>query len=852
MAQENWWDAYPDAPAQSGPLASPTKEPPAPKTTYRTLLPDEAAAEGLLPGKTYQKSSEGKIDALPGAGEKSATQMEIENKAESQIKRANTIRSIMGEVRKLYVQDIKGQPVSRLFGATEYIDALPDNERFTASGNNILPLIRPLIAQTAKEGDSNQEMTIFQSYVPTANDSDQTIEQKMKMLEILIGGMIDGQAPSQALAAAQGNDSSQPPAAGTTGASPPPAPPPAGGPPPANALEAGNIPGADDGTGETLLAAGQAEKTVTDAGLNNAYRQRLGEGASGDELVALLTSAGINDPKAHQQARAQASWRARFPKVPIEKYPVNFTFTGKVAGSEQALNSLAQTDVGAAAISAGDAASGFTLDNIVGATGGNAERTRMGVDQVAEDHPKSSLAGTVVGGTIGALGLQRAAGAAGVTGVRGMMLGDAAYGAGAGAGMTDYAADGSAATVADRMLGAGKGTAIGVAGSYLGNKVGAGGAKLATGTSNPSVRAMQDVGAVTTIGQQLGQSGKIGGAIKSAEDRLSGVPVVGDMIKSRQTEGFEKMNAGAFDRALKPIGKSVNGKTGEEAMLAADQEVSAAFTQALRGKRAPADPQFETDLGVAVFRAMDLPRVGPEVADEIKAIIQPYMSGNGITGEAMQQMSRDLRAYKSKWANDTASRRVGEAIDGVEEAIFGMFRRHTPEVLPAYNKAKLAAQRLYTIERAVLKGKNTDGVFTPAQLGQADREATIAYGGRRAASTGRGQFHDYQRAAQNVLPNKIPDSGTAGRLAMLATPAAIAGSGAGVGYAAGDPSSGAGAGLTLATILTLAYTKGGQRLLTKPGRGMSGRTGRVLKSETTRKALTASGAASGVALANQQ
>jgi hypothetical protein len=127
----------------------------------------------------------------------SATEIELAAKEAASAKRAATVRALTDQVRRLYKQDIQGQPASRLWGATEYIDMLPANERFTAAGNTMLPLIRPLIAQTAKEGDSNIELTIFQSYVPSANDSDKTIEQKLAMLDILIGGMVDGSPPSK-------------------------------------------------------------------------------------------------------------------------------------------------------------------------------------------------------------------------------------------------------------------------------------------------------------------------------------------------------------------------------------------------------------------------------------------------------------------------------------------------------------------------------------------------------------------------------------------------------------------------------------------------------------------------------
>lgn len=70
MSQSNPFDQFDGhAPASPGVLTGPPpvpKEPPAPKTTYRTLSKEEAAAKGLDPATTYQVSSEGKIDPLPG------------------------------------------------------------------------------------------------------------------------------------------------------------------------------------------------------------------------------------------------------------------------------------------------------------------------------------------------------------------------------------------------------------------------------------------------------------------------------------------------------------------------------------------------------------------------------------------------------------------------------------------------------------------------------------------------------------------------------------------------------------------------------------------------------------------
>ena len=61
------------------------------------------------------------------------------------------------------------------------------------------------------------------------------------------------------------------------------------------------------------------------------------------------------------------------------------------------------------------------------------------------------------------------------------------------------------------------------------------------------------------------------------------------------------------------------------------------------------------------------------------------------------------------------------------------------------------------------RGMNTEGVFTPAQLGMASRQNAKKFGGNYASPSR--PFFDLQRAGQQVLPSKIPDSGTAGRQA---------------------------------------------------------------------------------------
>lgn len=854
MAQANWWDAAPVV--TGGPLPSPPKpiEPEKPKdppSGYQWTaagglapIPGGPADHSTKPGGT-EKPSQVPDAPAKRAEERVGQYVSLDNSASTfqDDFGGNPLGGLENTAQKYSPIDVGTPGQQQWWAAFRSTDnqirndlfgsALTAGEKAAYEETTISPGMRPeLIRQNVERRrdiikaalERQREFMVSNGYRPEAVDAlFAPIVQKQD--DLAAGAKVAESEKAPALAAPNYNpaDPTQRPIAGA---------------------------GLDNGgDGAQQLSAGKAQRADNPvlAGVRAEYVKRLQEGATAADLIAWARSAGI-DPSANASIRAQADFRDKNPNVPIEQYDTSQLDDQFVplSTADRALNAVAQSAPGAAAIAAGDAYSGFNLDSIVGATGGNAERARVGMQQVSEKHPVASTIGTIGGGVGAALGIEGGLAMGGLrAGLGRGLAADAIYGAGAGAGATDYAADGSPATLQDRAIGAAKGAGAGVIGSYAGSKIGGGLSAMARGVSDPSVRAMQEIGPVT-LGQQVGRSGKIGAAIKGVEDRLAGLPVIGDAINARRTEGIEAMNSAAFDRALKPIGGSVGDKLGEEAMQLADQAVSDAYGKALKGKVVQADPEFAKDFTGAVISATKLPRVGEEVAAEIQDIVAPYMAPGSqqLTAEAMQQISRDLRAYKAAWANDTASRRVGKAIDAVEDSIFGMFRRQAPEVLPEYNKAKLAAQRLFTVERAVLAGKNTEGVFTPAQLGTADKQATIAYGGRRKTSTGKGEFHDFQRNAQNVLPNKIPDSGTAGRLLV---PALAIGGGVGADQL-GDTG---GAGLTLGLILAGAYTKAGQRLLTKPGRGMSGKTGRLLEKEATRKAIRAGTASSAAALTSQ-
>jgi hypothetical protein len=333
--------------------------------------------------------------------------------------------------------------------------------------------------------------------------------------------------------------------------------------------------------------------------------------------------------------------------------------------------------------------------------------------------------------------------------------------------------------------------------------------------TSPTINAVAKEEVPLTIGQALSQSGTAGKALKSAEDRLSGIPIVGDAINARRIEGLQKMNSRAFDRALEPIKGNAGGKFGEEAVADAQAQVGQAFQKALGGKVASVDHPFIAEATQAQRAIQKLPpSVAPDVQNLVDSAINDYVDPAtlSVRGEDVQPLLQELEGIKSSYYSQKhpAQKRIGDAVDKMIDAVEGIFQRQHPGTIADYDAAKKAFKRVSTLENAVLAAKNTsqDGnaLFTSAQLGTADKANTIKYGGRHAAAAGKSEFHDFQRNMQEVLPSKVPDSGTAGRLVL---PALAIGAGTGAGAGSGYT----GTGLTLGGLIALAYTKAGQRAL---------------------------------------
>lgn len=804
--------------------------------------------------------------------------------------RLSRLKQLASQINR--TQSLYNTGIGTTKGIAGIKDYLPTdaNARFDVAGAGLsqqgLAAFRVPGTGTVSDRDA---MMFDRANLPTASTRDVAVDEQLRGIRARVDEEMRalGQKPVNWQTSIDGGTAqpqqTQPammvPGAGTT---PPQTPQgPAG-------YDVGSVAGAPSG------GMGGGGNFASAAGVAMAKRlsQAYTKGAGVQELNRLLSDNGFqtfSDPG----TIAAIQKRGRLNFAP----PVADDTRGTVG---RALGGLADSAGGAYAISAADALTAGTLDNIAGGQSG------LAMEYARQQYPGASLAGTVTGGALGAAGAEMGLARAGLGAGAAALGGDALYGAAYGAGSTE---NGS------RLLGAAGGGLGGLAGSYAGRGIARGVGSAFRGVQDANVQGLRAAGVPLTAGQALG------GTAKGIEDRLSGLPVVGDMVNARRLEGMQGFNRAAFDEALAPISANTGGVTGEAGIDAALAARSEGYKRALDGVSVQEDPAFTAQFQAAQQAASRLPS---EMADNARytlgkvdegfqsnSPIQKTGSGHGwqdytytsqngdnipfttyptrrghgpieisideqnlgganrlgvgelrqaatqlrrefpeatqlhglrisgagagrtqsfdfskivpadalprtLDGNGLQQSIRTLRRDASSVSAQPYGYDFGQVTGQAENALTGLIERQSPATMPALNAANAANRRVEVLRDAVNRARNgtrvgETGTFAPSQL--ADAAAANAKKFGNSQGTTRQPFFNLSRAGQAVLPNSVPDSGTAGR-AIVGGLLTGAGLGGGTGYAAGDAGTGAGYGLGAAALLAAGGSRAGQRALT--------------------------------------
>lgn len=319
----------------------------------------------------------------------------------------------------------------------------------------------------------------------------------------------------------------------------------------------------------------------------------------------------------------------------------------------------------------------------------------------------------------------------------------------------------------------------GVAGAYVGGKVGDKIADVARPWVSPAVATMKKYGVKVTPGQ-MGSDAK-----RAAEDKMMSLPIVGPMIAADRETFKDTLNRGAINRALFPLGVKLpdNIATGQEAVAWMQKQAGDAYNKILPGLTLKADPR----IAVGIRNAWDIAQsLKPEDQQRFLSLIQSkarFAPDGTLSGRALPVALRDIRDLAAKFSKGDADQQIlGEALSAVHEGYMDALASQNPAAAKALKAANEAYRNSLVVNRAAAAAAGNEGVATAGQLTTASRMVDRSKN-KAATAAGRGPMQDFTKAASAVT-GKTPDSGTAGRLLSGSAIGNLRGALAAAGYQA--------------------------------------------------------------------
>lgn len=325
----------------------------------------------------------------------------------------------------------------------------------------------------------------------------------------------------------------------------------------------------------------------------------------------------------------------------------------------------------------------------------------------------------------------------------------------------------------------------------------------------PNVQRLVDEGIPLTPGQASG------GFIRTMEEAATAIPGVRDVVAAARDRGTEQFNRVVINRALKNIGVQLPDDlpVGREAVGFAADRVSDAYERLMPRLQLKPDKPFLNTLQRLEKQAADLPGDGLKafrnaIGDDVLGMLR---QGQTLAGDGLKTLESRLssRATLLK-RGDAYQQMVGETVEGLLGELRNALMRSNPAARQELKAVNRAFAEMVRVERAAGAAGSTTGVFTPKAY-QAAVKASDASKRGAAFARGRAMNQQLSDAAADILPNRLPDSGTITR----GIPAALAATAGAGGMAAALP------GIAMAGAAALPYTGMGQRavnfMLQNPG-----------------------------------
>jgi len=329
------------------------------------------------------------------------------------------------------------------------------------------------------------------------------------------------------------------------------------------------------------------------------------------------------------------------------------------------------------------------------------------------------------------------------------------------------------------------------------------------------VREVAKQGGVMTPGQRRG------GMAGKAEELMTRVPIVGNIVKEARSRPVEQVQRGRLNQALKMAGQPPleKGAAGHAAIDEAIRRFDKAYDEILPKMKGSLDRGGTPNTGMPAVPGSMLANAPKNLRAELEQL--KSMAGKGMKPEHAARLSQIIdndiiaRFTSEGMANGTTLKQIGtklrELTDGyrraggaedhlmanglkeAQAAIDRMIVRENPKLALKYGRLREGYARLMAdVEAAAKRGAATSGVPTANQfLGQVlAREPST-----RLKGAGKAPGQKSAGAAARVLSDTIPNSGTPeGAAFLMGLKGLLTGGGAAGGAAVGNPVLGAALG----------------------------------------------------------
>jgi hypothetical protein len=263
----------------------------------------------------------------------------------------------------------------------------------------------------------------------------------------------------------------------------------------------------------------------------------------------------------------------------------------------------------------------------------------------------------------------------------------------------------------------------------------------------------------------------IGGTARRIEDKLTSVPILGDAIQSARANSVLQFNRAAVGDALAPIGEKLPASvdTGHDAVAYAGKVLGDKYESIVPRLKVEMDRPFADNLTNLRDLATNLEGDQARLFDGwTKKVVGSFSGAGKMTGRSWKTLDTELGQEYSLYRRSPApaDQKYASALLQLQSELRDMVERSNPVEAKTLKALNQGYANLRRVEGAATQAN--EGIFTAPQLRTASRvQDSSLY--KRQTARGQAPMQDLAEAAQKILGNRTPDSGTAGRL-LQATP----------------------------------------------------------------------------------